>query len=537
MAINAEVISETAPDTVVLSYRLGGRPEYATLPMALQPDGGWISTIPGDLIGLRGIEYYLEGRDQDRVAHLPAFDYAEHPLQQGVQVTDCDGGGALMAQAGTGRMISLPAVLSDGSVQAVLGDDLGEQGVSWQGGRWNAATQSYCEFGQAGAEAFAPGSAFWLLTEQTRRLDFTGATVFAAGPEGIAIELAPGWNQIGNPYAYEIALGDARVDDGAKSVTIAEAVGANLLEVRPLHAYDGEQYHADGALLSPWTGYFIANLGEKPLDLVLQPREAYAWGDPLDLAADDPPDWWLQMTAQLGEHPAGAVRLGAAGKAAEAWDARDRLVPPLGLGQSLSVRSLNKSMPDAVQSMQCDVRPVSDPGASWTVEIVAAEAGTIRLAWDLSETVPTGYGVRVIDLDRQIWVDGTPAGAYAVTIREPQTLLFTVAIGTTPWLDDEAEAANPAGEHFALSYVGPNPHRGQTQLRLVLQQPEQVSLQAYDVNGRLVRTLQDGTLATGVHLLAWDGRTQGGSPAPAGVYFLRLTGAGREIIKRDVMLR
>ena len=39
----------------------------------------------------------------------------------------------------------------------------------------------------------------------------------------------------------------------------------------------------------------------------------------------------------------------------------------------------------------------------------------------------------------------------------------------------------------------------------------------YDVNGRLVRTLQPGTLAAGVHALDWDGRDPSGAHVPAGV--------------------
>jgi flagellar hook assembly protein FlgD len=44
----------------------------------------------------------------------------------------------------------------------------------------------------------------------------------------------------------------------------------------------------------------------------------------------------------------------------------------------------------------------------------------------------------------------------------------------------------------------------------------------YDVAGRIVRTLADGTLASGRHEQTWDGRDEAGKTVAAGVYFVRL---------------
>jgi hypothetical protein len=48
-----------------------------------------------------------------------------------------------------------------------------------------------------------------------------------------------------------------------------------------------------------------------------------------------------------------------------------------------------------------------------------------------------------------------------------------------------------------------------------------VSLRVFDVSGRLVRTLLNG-FAQGEGAVTWDGRTERGAPAVAGVYFYRL---------------
>jgi len=59
-----------------------------------------------------------------------------------------------------------------------------------------------------------------------------------------------------------------------------------------------------------------------------------------------------------------------------------------------------------------------------------------------------------------------------------------------------------------------------------------VRLELFDVRGRRLRTLVSGGLAAGTHTAAWDGRTERGERAAAGVYFLRLTTpAGRRNLR------
>jgi flagellar hook assembly protein FlgD len=54
----------------------------------------------------------------------------------------------------------------------------------------------------------------------------------------------------------------------------------------------------------------------------------------------------------------------------------------------------------------------------------------------------------------------------------------------------------------------------------------------YDVRGRLVDVLLEGTRGPGRHSVTWDGRDIGGGTAASGVYFCRLrTRLGSETTK------
>jgi len=63
-----------------------------------------------------------------------------------------------------------------------------------------------------------------------------------------------------------------------------------------------------------------------------------------------------------------------------------------------------------------------------------------------------------------------------------------------------------------------------------------VHLQIYDVRGRLVRTLVDGTAAAGEYRAGWNGRDSAGHPAAGGIYFCRLRANGREAVRKVVLI-
>jgi len=69
----------------------------------------------------------------------------------------------------------------------------------------------------------------------------------------------------------------------------------------------------------------------------------------------------------------------------------------------------------------------------------------------------------------------------------------------------------------------PNPFAASTRVQFLLAREEAVDVTVFDVAGRRVATLLDGVRGAGTHVAAWHGTLDGGAPAPAGVYFVRLT--------------
>jgi protocatechuate 3,4-dioxygenase beta subunit len=83
----------------------------------------------------------------------------------------------------------------------------------------------------------------------------------------------------------------------------------------------------------------------------------------------------------------------------------------------------------------------------------------------------------------------------------------------------------------------PNPFNPETRIHFALPQPMQVTLTIYDMLGREIRRLQDGTLPEGSHRLLWDGRDSNGATLSSGVYWYRLatpeaTRTGKMVLMR-----
>ncbi|MGH7740849.1 MAG: FlgD immunoglobulin-like domain containing protein [Candidatus Eiseniibacteriota bacterium] len=83
----------------------------------------------------------------------------------------------------------------------------------------------------------------------------------------------------------------------------------------------------------------------------------------------------------------------------------------------------------------------------------------------------------------------------------------------------------------------PNPARGLTQLRYALPRAANVRLAIYDLGGRRVRTLAEGSQAAGNHSVAWDVRDDQGHALGAGLYFARFEAEGRVFMRRVVTMR
>ncbi|MCB2199899.1 T9SS type A sorting domain-containing protein [bacterium] len=99
-------------------------------------------------------------------------------------------------------------------------------------------------------------------------------------------------------------------------------------------------------------------------------------------------------------------------------------------------------------------------------------------------------------------------------------------------LVDVEETGQVLPEQYALHPVYPNPFNATARVAFDLPIASEVSLRAYNIEGRLVATLFHGSQPAGTHNIHWDARLLG-----SGVYFLRMEAANYNSVRKVVLVK
>ncbi len=109
-------------------------------------------------------------------------------------------------------------------------------------------------------------------------------------------------------------------------------------------------------------------------------------------------------------------------------------------------------------------------------------------------------------------------------------------------LDDELAEIAEIPQEFELMQNYPNPFNASTTIGYNVPNPSvgdalKVTLEIYDLNGRLMKTLVNTTQAAGYHQVVWNGIDEAGNTVPSGIYFYRLRAGNFVETKSMVLLK
>lgn len=107
--------------------------------------------------------------------------------------------------------------------------------------------------------------------------------------------------------------------------------------------------------------------------------------------------------------------------------------------------------------------------------------------------------------------------------------------GVVPTTDVASDAG--ASRVAYMTQNAPNPFNPDTEIRFSLPVSGPVRLAVYNVEGRLVRTLEDGVRTAGVHTVHWDGMDGNGQAVASGMYLYRIDAGSLCETKKMVLLR
>ena len=90
---------------------------------------------------------------------------------------------------------------------------------------------------------------------------------------------------------------------------------------------------------------------------------------------------------------------------------------------------------------------------------------------------------------------------------------------------------------FALNANYPNPFNPSTMIPFAITSNENVSLNIYDMNGKLIKTLINGNIPAGYHEILWDGKDNAGKAVNSGMYISRLLAGEQSDSQKMLMVK
>jgi hypothetical protein len=170
----------------------------------------------------------------------------------------------------------------------------------------------------------------------------------------------------------------------------------------------------------------------------------------------------------------------------------------------------------------------------------------IELRWEITSDEPVvGFRIYRSDdrspIERRLdegWAIEPSARRYTDTtvqhgVRYRYTLGVVDADGSEV-RSQTTEIKSPAYS-MALFQNQPNPFNPTTRVRFSVPKKTYVTLQIFNLEGKLITQLISKVVDTGLQELEWDGRDERGHPMASGVYFYRLE-AGGIILSRKMIL-
>ncbi|WP_158705038.1 S8 family serine peptidase [Salinibacter altiplanensis] len=381
---------------------------------------------------------------------------------------------------------------------------------------------SYAD-GQPSNFAFEPGGGYWVLSKDEVNVSGTNPTLSIGSDEGdfqTTIPLHEGWNIISNPL-------DRAVDWSA-----VEDVNGGTLNA--LWAFDGR--YSDTAVFTPAVeGDAFYFLNDQGLDDLVIPYPSTPSSSSASSQQEGPA--LVLETFQDGRKTSTA-KAGLRTSAEDALDQHDQYAPPA----RFEAASLRFAVEENAEGADASRRELLAHEYRSAPEDGTADPGGHAFDLRLSAAPDEPVEVKASGLDAfqdQEVVLLNPSTGRSYDLRSERSIRLTPAtevaplrllVGDAQFVDAEKEAVIPNEVRLEGNY--PNPFSQRTTITYALPEQQHHRLEVYDIMGRRVTVLSDGSERAGVHRVQWSGQT-----VASGVYFVRLEAEQATRVKKMTVVR
>jgi len=330
----------------------------------------------------------------------------------------------------------------------------------------------------------------------------------------VEIRVHPGHNLITSPFGEGVPW---------QAIKNTNELGAS----EKLWRFDGGW--SESNTLEPIRGYYFFN-DNGSRDKLLIP---YYTNLPLTKSfAGNNVDWELKIKLKTKTSQDNITRIGVAETAKIGYDQFD-YHRPRAWGNMASVYLERPGWNEAYPIFGSDVRPEISESETWTMKVFTPDAAKSELYFAGIQDVSPAHDLALIDKKAGRAQDLRKNNVYRFTPVHEITE-FEIMVGESELIKNRIAEIVP--HSFALEQNYPNPFNPETTIPFALPEASHINVTIYNVLGKMIKIVYNGTTDAGRHYVSWDGRDLSGSRVASGIYFYRLDIEGHKGFTKKMVL-
>jgi len=518
ITINTNASDDSGVRYFRMEYRrTGDIAGLATIDLLSNP-----ATIPASANTARGLEYAIFAEDSaGNSLRLPdgvrfyaiqamfGDGYIEQPSSQHSGSTAADY-----------RIVSVPFDLDNKRPSAVFEDDLG----GFNDENWklfdvqNGALRDYNTI--RNLNVVNPGKGFLLITDLPNIQIDVGSGHSTTISDHAQIPLTSGWNLIGNPFTFDVPVGNLSVSNGSIQIWYHDNSGWNT-SITHLRRWEGLAINAsEGATLTIGSGTSGDISIITPEDLINE-------------------DWGVQIKAEGSESRDLCNYIGVNSNEEDSFNMLWPEPPVLGEAISLRIKPDDNVLQKraSLSNLSAYIQVNNEDGHYWDFELVGNKADEkVKIDFEYFGNIQPEFNKYIVDMDLKVAYNMDDLGSgLDVKIGNSKQRNYRILIGTEEYIESNSSGVNVIPEGIELWQNFPNPFNPSTTVVFTLDKSIEVNLEIYNVLGQRVRSLiNNKSMEKGYHPILWNGKNDQGSTVASGIYFIRLV-AGTQVKMRKAI--
>jgi hypothetical protein len=371
----------------------------------------------------------------------------------------------------------------------------------------------------AGLTAIEQGKGYWFNRKENIEVFFSNGTITKANQSTpFKLILESGWNQVGNPFPFNVDWDDIVALSPSKS------------QIGKLKVFNAEQFTLtdESNNLKAWSGGFVFNSSDQRIELELPVTLKNTAGGrkatPELLTSDlSKPEWFVPLTITQGTIANYSTGFGMHPEANLLKDQYDDMVVP----RFINYLEFYTTHTDYFSPWFSRDVVSTSASHSWDFSFESNLSGSVELQWSKEELGMNLAQLFLFDPTAGILLDMKKLDRYRFEPKSKQTI--KVFYGAS-----EKEVAPNVD---ALTAAWPNPFSKETNISFVVKDKEsKVAVSVFDLMGKKIYQLVNGVYDAGVYSAQWVGTDFADHEVAVGLYILlvEINGftASKRIIKK-----